>query len=158
MSMMEEFDRDFIIRTLDIIDNCSKYTKYEVTLLINCLLALVTLPIERKKYSDSVELSEETLMFQKDCVKKIKQLKNKQNYINHNEKYFFNNIRNAIAHLHILVDKGTSENTIENITLINALNEEKYINNEFNLRINISVENLKVFAIYVGEEYLKRFF
>ena len=45
---MEEFDRDFIIRTLDIIDNCSKYTKYEVTLLINCLLALVTLPIERK--------------------------------------------------------------------------------------------------------------
>lgn len=158
MSMMENFDKDFITRTIKIIDTCSDYTEYNVTLLLNCLLALVTLPIERKKYTKKVELSRDTLMFQNDCVEKIKQLKNEQDYFNDNEAYFFNNIRNAIAHLHILVDSGTSENSIENIILINAEDEEKYEKGEINLRINISVENLKEFAKFVGKEYLKRFF
>lgn len=158
MAMMDDFDRDFIERTIEILDNCSKYTKYDVTLLLNCLLALVTLPIERKKYHKNILLDSETVNFQKDCVEKIKQLKNEDNYYNDNDEYFFNNIRNAIAHLHILVDKGKSDNMIENVTLINAENEHKFKDGIINLSINISVENLRIFAKYVAEEYLKRFF
>ena len=47
----ELFERDFIIRTVDIIKKYEKYVpsaeKYEVTLLINCLLGLLILPKER---------------------------------------------------------------------------------------------------------------
>jgi len=47
----ELFERDFIVRTLDIIQKYDKYVprkeQYEVTLLINCLLGLLILPKER---------------------------------------------------------------------------------------------------------------
>src|SRR4030067_3602426 len=47
----EIFERDFIVRTLRIVeqyDECIKgHEKYEVTLLINCLLGLLILPKER---------------------------------------------------------------------------------------------------------------
>jgi len=47
----ELFERDFIIRTIDIINKYEKYVpsaeQNEVTLLINCLLGLLILPKER---------------------------------------------------------------------------------------------------------------
>ena len=47
----ELFERDFIVRTLDIIRKYEKYVpqkeQFEVTLLINCLLGLLILPKER---------------------------------------------------------------------------------------------------------------
>ena len=49
MSIMHNFDKDFVKRTKNIIENISKSTEYDVTLLLNCLLALVTLPLEQKR-------------------------------------------------------------------------------------------------------------
>ena len=49
MSEIRNFNKEFVERTIDILEKCSKNTEYEVTLLLNCLLALVTLPIERNK-------------------------------------------------------------------------------------------------------------
>lgn len=49
MSMMYRFDKDFVERTKELLNDAYYNTKKEVTLLLNCLLALVILPIERKK-------------------------------------------------------------------------------------------------------------
>ncbi len=49
MSMMYKFDKDFVIRTKELLSEFYDNTEREVTLLLNCLLALVVLPVERKK-------------------------------------------------------------------------------------------------------------
>lgn len=158
MSMMKKFDKDFVSRTMKILDDCSGKTEYEVTLLLNCLLALVTLPIERNKITKKVKQEDKMIEFQRDCVNKIEELRNEKDYINNNKEYFFNNIRNAIAHLHIELEEGCYRKDIENIILRNALDEDEFKNKNYNLQLNISVNNLMLFAKYVAEEYLKRFF
>lgn len=160
MAMMKKFDRDFVYRTINILDNCSKHTEYEVTLLLNCLLALVTLPIERNKNKNNETQDLKTIKFQQDCINKIKQLRNKKDEFDryNDEKNFFNNIRNSIAHLHIELEESPYEGEIDNIILRNAKDEKKFQNKEYTLQINISVDNLKIFAKYIATEYLNRFF
>ena len=46
---MYNFDKDFVERTKELLIESYYNTEREVTLLLNCLLALVILPIERKK-------------------------------------------------------------------------------------------------------------
>ena len=158
MAMMKKFDKEFIERTINILENCSKHTEYEVTLLLNCLLALVTLPIERNKIKKGNIQSKKITTFQKDSVEKIKELKNEREYINICEEYFFNNIRNSIAHLHIELEESNYKNRIENIILRNAKNDIEFNKKNYDLQINISVQNFKKFALYVAKEYIKRFF
>ena len=158
MSMMKKFDKDFVERTLNILNNCSDKTEYEVTLLLNCLLALVTLPIERNKVSKKEINCKKAKDFQIDCVNKLEELKNDKDYINTEKEYFFNNIRNAIAHLHIEVENGAYKNEIENVIFRNALDAKEFKKKNYNLQVSISVNNLKLFAEYVAEQYLNRFF
>ena len=63
---MVEFDREFVERTKWIIENTS--CKYEITLLLNCMLALVALPTERTKSKGDAD-------FQNRCVSKLKEMK-----------------------------------------------------------------------------------
>lgn len=141
-------------------NNCSEHTEYEVTLLLNCLLALVTLPIEKNKIQRNQTQNSKVIKFQQDCINKIKELKNSNEKfdINNNEKLFFNNIRNAIAHLHIELEESVYKGKIENVILRNAINETNFKNEKYTLQINISVSNLKIFSKYVATEYLKNFF
>ena len=145
MAMMKKFEKEFIERTLAILENLSEKTEYEVTLLLNCLLALVTLPIEREKESDLIG-------FQRSCNKKLKGLKNSNNYIGDKLpcNYFFRNIRNSIAHLYIELEESPINNQIDGVVLRNYTRAGKC-----NFQVSISVENLKVFAKFVAEEYLK---
>ncbi len=156
--MMKNFDKDFVSRTLEILDRHYGNEEYEVTLLLNCLLALVSLPIERNKIKKGIQDDCIIEQFRVQCINRLKQLINDKDYINTEEKFFFNNIRNAIAHLHIEVEKGNYNNTIENVILRNAKNEEKYKRREYNFQINISVKNLREFAKFVAQEYLEKFF
>lgn len=145
MTMMKRFDKEFIERTLEILENLSSKTEYEVTLLLNCLLALVTLPIEREKESDLVE-------FQKCCNDKLKALKNDRLFIDKtkDENNFFRNIRNSIAHMHIKLEEGTIGNEIDSVVLKN------YKSPKFcDFQVSISIKNLKEFAVFVAHEYLK---
>ena len=160
MAMMKCFNKEFVERTIDILNNCSEHTEYEVTLLLNCLLALVTLPIERNKLQRNQTQDSKVIKFQQNCVNKMKELKNSNEKfdISNNEKLFFNNIRNAIAHLHIELEESTYKGKIENVILRNAVNEINFKNKQYNLQINISVNNLKIFAKYVATEYIENFF
>ncbi len=142
MSEMPKFKQNFIERTLNILDEYSDNTQYDVTLLLNCLLSLVVFPIEETK--DEISLKSE--IFKDKCVNKLEELKNKKAYINKDSENFFRNIRNSIAHLNI---KTNSKNEIiEDITLWDKPN----------FRINISVDNLRKFARFVAEQYLQTFF
>ena len=144
MSEMKNFKIDFVKRTIFILNNHYKDEKYEVTLLLNCLLALVSLPIELKKD----EYDKKIKQYKKDCVSKLTSLSNFANYNKTTYNTRFRNIRNAIAHLNI--EPITSNKKIESITLRN-------INNDgiMNFEVNISIENLKMFAEYVANEYIK---
>lgn len=147
MSEMKNFNKEFVERTKEILEKYYDNEKDEVTLLLNCLSALVSLPIEREKDEDSVEAQE----FQEDCVKMMKQLIKKP-YTNKDEGNFFRNIRNSVAHLNIKLEPNNG--IIESVTLWSRnSNTGKIV-----LKINISVNNLKRFAEYVAQEYLDRFF
>lgn len=147
MSEMIKFDRDFIIRTKEILDKYYDNEKNEVTFLLNCLLALVCFPIEQKKDN----FDEKTEIFREKCIKKLEYLKNPKPYINNDASHFFENIRNSIAHLNIKFMKD--ENPIKNITLFDIDDKGKT-----NFKINISITKLKEFAEYVANEYLETYF
>lgn len=86
-------------------------------------------------------------------------LKNyKQDEIFDNGNYTFNHIRNAIAHLHIELEESNYNNKIENIILKDAKDIDEYKKQNYNFKINISVDKLKEFAIYIADEYVKDFF
>ena len=70
MSEMKDFKKDFVYRTLEVLKKCYSETEYEVTLLLNCLLALVSFPIEQKQN----EISVESEKFQNVCKKSCKTL------------------------------------------------------------------------------------
>ena len=145
MAMMKRFDKEFIERTLEVLERLSPKTEYEVTLLLNCLLALVTLPIEREKESD-------LLKFQSHCNDKLRELKNERLYIDEtrDENIFFRNIRNSIAHLYIELEESSIKNQIDGVVLRNYT-----IAGKCNFQISLSIENLNKFAKFVAKEYLK---
>lgn len=147
MSEMIDFKRDFVDRSIKVLNKYFENEEYEVTLLLNCLLALVTLPIENKKDIENEDVNE----FKKKCVNKLKELKNDMFYIKMDYKTIFRNIRNSIAHLNI--KEKSNNGKIESITLWNVNKKEK-----INFKVNISVENLKIFAEYVAKEYINSFF
>lgn len=150
MSEMKIFDKDFVKRTKELLERYYEDERNEVTLLLNFLSALVSFPIERNHEKDS----EEAEIFQEKCVKKFKELIN-PNYKgtkNRDENNFFYNIRNAIAHFNIKLEPINGK--IENIILWSEGNNFRSIN----FKVSISIDNLKIFAIYVANEYIKAFF
>lgn len=149
MSMMKNFDKDFVQRTSELISGNiqEKAVEYDVTLQLNCLLAMITLPLERKRNeSNPVDQS-----FKKVCVD---YLRNNANIIKGSFKqdtHIMMDIRDSIAHLNIQVEPDPYGN-IEYVILKNDYSAK----NSFECRI--TVKTLKEFAQLVSEEYLKHYF
>ena len=148
MAEILNFKKEFVERTMDIIDNCSHATDYEVTLLLNCLLGLVTLPIENEKNNDT----NESQIFKDICVNKLDELSSSFKVKDGEEKNIFRNIRNAIAHLNIKIENSPYKNKIDSVTLIN------YKDKTITLEFTIKVDKLKEFAKFVANEYINRVF
>lgn len=147
MSEIVNFNKEFVERTKDVLERNYGNEEYEVTLLLNCLLGLVSFPIELLKDKSNKEAKE----FQTDCVRKLEELIDKnEDYKNPNKYFTFRNIRNSIAHIGI--EPLPYKNKIGKIIFIS---KDKLT---ITLKFCISVDNLYVFAKYVAEEYLKRFF
>lgn len=146
---MKNFDKDFVQRTAELLsgDIQEKAIEYDVTLQLNCLLAMITLPLERKRNeNDSVDQN-----FKKICVD---YLRNNAIIITGNNKqdtYIMMDIRDAIAHLNIQVEPDPYGN-IEYVILKNEYNGQ----NRFECRM--TVKTLKGFAHHVSQEYLKHYF
>ena len=61
------FDKEFVERTKNIVQTqCKDDFEYDVTLLLNCMLGLVSLPTERTKPGQS--------SFKQECVNKLKNM------------------------------------------------------------------------------------
>ena len=147
MSEMNNFKKDFVERTIKILGDCSRYTEHDVTLLLNCLLGMVTFPIEIQKNKTNKKAKQ----YKIDCVNKMKELsKIEKNYCNDDS--FFENIRNAIAHLNIKVENNNGK-----IEKIEFRNLEYGVKGKCTLKISILPSNLKLFMEYVAQEYLARF-
>lgn len=149
MAEMKEFNTEFIKRTIEILNNCSDKTEYDTTLLINCLLGLLVHPIEDYKDEKISNINQ----YKTNCVNKLRELSSKSIKTDPNNKddqSIFRNIRNSVAHLN--VELGSYKGTIESITFSNRIGGKK---GKVTLEFTLSVKNLKEFALYVGNEYLK---
>ncbi len=61
---LKDFDKEFVERTKTIIQTqCNDKYPYDVTLLLNCLMGLVSLPTERTKINENT--------FKTACVNKL---------------------------------------------------------------------------------------
>lgn len=61
------FDKEFVERTKNIVQTqCKDDFEYDVTLLLNCMLGLVSLPTERTKPGQNP--------FKQECVNKLKNM------------------------------------------------------------------------------------
>lgn len=150
MAEMKDFNKDFVNRTIKLLKRKDDEKDLEVTLLLNCMLGMVVLPIERYK-NDKEKVIINNYMIK--CVKKLKQLAGqtfKTDPENESETKIFCNIRNSIAHLNVTMSSYKGQ--IEKVTLKNYKTGNK---RKETLSYTLSIDNLREFAIYIAEEYLK---
>lgn len=141
--MMEEFERDFVIRTKYTIEKEAKYNTYEITVLLNSLLGLLSFPIENRTKNTK---------FRKACLnyltKNLKVTFKSHNDFTPNESKKFRAIRNAIAHGHIEL---FGESKIEKIKLWNTISST---NHKMGISYEFTTNTLKKFALFVADKYL----
>ena len=91
---IKNFDKEFVERTKKIIEHPSSITnEYNITLLINCMLGLVSLPIEKTgNYSKNEK-------FKTAIITKIHDMNVTQK--SNDEYQVFKAIKNALSHAHI---------------------------------------------------------
>ena len=84
------FDKEFVERTKYIVQTqCKDEFTYDVTLLLNCLLGLVSLPTERTKPNST--------LFKNECVNKLKSMGVIINSTDDDKT--FRTVKNALSHM-----------------------------------------------------------
>lgn len=140
-----EFDTEFVERTRWIIENVP--CKYEITLLLNCMLALVALPTERTKGKKFKFATNEE--FKMHCVDKLKTM---QVIIKStSDDKTFRTVKNALSHMYI--EPVNQDQRITYVKLRDKNPGERYYHTE----LVFSVNQLKEFALYVADLHLERF-
>ena len=133
-----DFKKDFPERTIDILKNYKG--KYEVTLLINCLTALLILPKERF-YNQIPNVDIKNLNgwgLKKEHVRNVP-----CTACGYNLKDIVRRMRNAIAHMRI----DTADDYNGNIEMV------RFIDNG-GFEVEIPVEDLKAFVIKLAEHVI----
>ena len=140
-----EFDREFVERTKWIIKNTP--CKYEITLLLNCMLALIALPTERTKggqFSSATDIK-----FQNGCVDKLKAMDVIKKSTSDDKT--FRTVKNALSHMYI--EPVNQDQKIAYIRLCDKAPGEQ----NYHTELEFSADQLKEFALYVAELHLERF-
>lgn len=144
MSEMGDFNKDFVKRTLELLENNYDKVEYEVTFLLNCLCGLVTFPIELEKENEkNIEID----IFKENCVEKLVNLCSYYKECGRHYKFAFSDIRNAIAHFNMKISNKDGK--------MRQINLKAYSDARVVLDATISIEKLKEFAQFVAKEYLK---
>ena len=138
---MPRFRRDFVVRTKEILENAGNEDfEYDVTLLINCLQGLICLPIESNKNEKA---------FSEICVDKLRKLDVIEKECTDDKLY--KRVRNEVAHMHI--DPCNENGYINKIVL---RDKKPGKGREYHTILSFTVPQLKEFALFVADEYLKR--
>lgn len=136
-----DFNKDFVERTKEIIEKTT-LCEYDVTLLINCLMGLVNLPTERTKKRNTT--------FIKTCVNEFYRIHAVTKDSGDANKTF-RALRNATSHMRIATTN--SKNQIDTVQFYDKKRETTNSHTE----LTFSVEQLKEYALFVADEYLKQF-
>ena len=151
----EVFDIEFINRTKTII-TAYKGT-YNITLLLNCLLGLIVLPSEyynrRRKTFFSTDIAEIPELFGLLDNGTFNPTKRKKNQWIDDQQTFKNlikKVRNAVSHQHIKC--VGNDGKWESVTFrdVNFFNQ-----NNIELEVTWTTKELKKFALFVADSYLK---
>ena len=140
---IKHFDKEFVERTKYIIENIDHVAiKFEITLLLNCMMGLISLPTERTDSQDNE--------FKSSCVQKLRQL----NVIHRetNDDKTFRAVKNALSHMYI--EPINQDAKIELIILRDKVNREA---NYYHTELIFSAQQLKEFALFVAELHLSRY-
>ena len=138
---IQYFDKEFVERTKIIVQTqCKDDFKYDVTLLLNCLLGLVSLPTERTSHNQS--------LFKQDCVNKLKNMGVIINYTNDDKT--FRTVKNALSHMNIQTQN--SDGVVETI----IIRDRKDKKAPFHTELRFTVMQLKEFALFVADKHLDR--
>jgi hypothetical protein len=132
-----DFKKDFPERTLDIL--ISYNGEYEVSLLLNCLLALIVLPKE-KFYENIPEEIPSDWGLTKENVKKVP-----CESCGYKLKEIVRHMRNAISHMRI----KTKSDDEGNISMI-------LFQDSGNFKLEIPVDDLKTFVTKLTEYVIER--
>ena len=138
---IKNFDKEFVERTKKIIENSLIVkNEYDITLLINCMLALVVLPIEKT--------SESNKKFQDEITNKLKEMDVVKKSTN--EGSLFRAIKNALSHLHIEIKNKNG------IIYKIIFRDKKHNKSECHTMLEFDTTQLKEFAVYVANQHLER--
>jgi len=157
---MNNMDYEFVNRTKHILENYKD--EYEFTLLINCTLGLIVLPIEvnkrlklnfLQKPMNEIQIINEIFKKDRSAIFNPTRYNRKANKYVQDEKslkIFLSKIRNSIAHFANSepINEGKEWKQIK-LKDINNFN-----NDNVELEISIDKNDLKKLALYITEEYL----
>lgn len=145
----EIFDKEFLIRTRKIIEKSDTF-EYSVTLLLNCTLSLVCLPIERSNEGYIRNRKLFNRLFNEISLK-LDGLG--VNIVESNtgtpSKQKLKCLRNGIAH--IQMDSINENGEIVGVKIVGST---KFQRVSYECEFNFNVEQLKEFALFMVNKYL----
>ena len=140
---LTNFDKQFVERTKIIVKTmCTDDYPYNATLLLNCLVGLISLPTERTRPNNAVFIS--------TCVDKLKEM----GVITRSttDEKTFRAIKNAISHMY--VDAHNADGIITSIVIADKLHR----NTDAHTELQFTMNQLKEFALFVADKHLERFY
>lgn len=136
------FDKEFVERTKNIVQTqCKDDFEYDVTLLLNCMLGLVSLPTERTKPGQNP--------FKQECVNKLKNMGVIVNSTDDDKT--FRTVKNALSHMNIAPQN--KDGVIDSIIIKDRCDS----NSQFHTELHFTVPQLKEFALFVADKHLERY-
>ena len=137
------FDREFVERTKKIIEHPTAIEcEYDITLLLNCMLALVLLPTEKNSSSSK------TKKFRAEITQKIKDMG--VILISTSDEKLFRTIKNALSHMHVEIKNANGE--IHEILFWDKYPEAK----EYHTILKFTTQEIREFALFVANKHLER--
>lgn len=145
MKETKDFKSDFIESTKSIIvnENNALSDEQNITLQLNVLLAIISLPIELTKFK---KRNAERRFFE-PCINFLKENSEISVGADKKDRYIIMDLRDAIAHLNIEIE--TEEGKITAVVLKNEFH------NEVNFVCRIKTDKLKQLVILSADEYEK---
>ena len=170
MAEYTEFKRDFVFRTYEIFKSTEPWCEYDVTLLLNCLLGLLTCPtetIKKRLKSETVSDAERDRdkAFLDACYQQFircqffetDRIGKKDNHRPEPDDAFYllTSLRNSIAHMHIFQDKD--EDPIKHIRL-QDISPSKSNPTKYHFQKTFAVDELRAFGQFVARRYLEIYY
>lgn len=139
---IKHFDKEFVERTKTIVQTqCKDDFEYDVTLLLNCMLGLVSIPTERTNPGQN--------SFRQECVNKLKNMGVIVSSTDDDKT--FRTVKNALSHMNIAPQN--KDGVIDSI----IIKDRRDRSSPFHTELQFTVPQLREFALFVADKHLGRY-